>query len=150
MQDQLIDILAVISGIVVIIISTGIAIRTFMVPTGAPPLINRVLFRFTQALFDAIIRPIRSEARRQEVLSLFAPVSLVVVLAVVLAMTLPSAVLLIQVPGAIRLRLLPRWVKLATRSTAVVKSRAPVEKVAAPKSPAQVAPTETTFELVAG
>src|SRR5918997_2132953 len=86
MQDQLIDILAVVSGIVIIILSTGIAIRTFMVPTGAPPLINRVLFRFTQALFDAIIRPIRSEARRQAVLSLFAPVSLLVVLAVVLGM----------------------------------------------------------------
>ena len=86
MQDQLIDILAVVSGIIIIIVSTGIAIRTFMVPTGAPPLINRVLFRFTQALFDAIIRPIRSEARRHSVLSLFAPVSLLVVLSVVLAM----------------------------------------------------------------
>lgn len=86
MQDQLIDILAVVSGIVIIVLSTGLAIRTFMVPTGAPPLINRVLFRFTQALFDAIIRPIRSEARRQGVLSLFAPVSLLVVLSVVLGM----------------------------------------------------------------
>ena len=86
MQDRLIDILAVVSGIAVIFLSTGIAIRTFMVPTGAPPLINRVLFRFTQALFDFIIRPIRSEARRHGVLSLFAPVSLLVVLAVVLAM----------------------------------------------------------------
>ena len=86
MQDQLVDIFAVVSGIVIIILSTGIAIRTFMVPTGAPPLINRVLFRFTQAIFDAIIRPIRTEARRQSVLSLFAPVSLLVVLAVVLGM----------------------------------------------------------------
>lgn len=86
MQDQLIDILAVVSGIVVIIVSTGIAIRTFMVPAGAPPLINRVIFRFTQALFDVVIRPIRSEARRQSVLSLFAPVSLLVVLSVVLGM----------------------------------------------------------------
>jgi hypothetical protein len=86
MQDQLIDILAVVSGIVIIILSTGIAIRTFMVPTGAPPLINRVIFRFTQALFDAVIRPIRSEARRHNVLTLFAPVSLLVVLAVVLGM----------------------------------------------------------------
>src|SRR5918998_3803785 len=86
MQDQLIDILAVVSGIVVIIISTGIAIRTFMVPTGAPPLINRVLFRFTQPLFDAILPPIRSETRRHNVLSLFAPVSLLVVLSVVLGM----------------------------------------------------------------
>jgi hypothetical protein len=86
MQDQLIDILAIVSGIGIIILSTGIAIRTFMVPTGAPPLINRVLFRFTQALFDAAIRPIRSETRRQGVLSLFAPVSLLLVLAVVLGM----------------------------------------------------------------
>lgn len=86
MQDQLIDILAVVSGIIIIIVSTGIAIRTFMVPTGAPPLINRVLFRFTQALFDAVIRPIRSDHRRQGVLSLFAPVSLLVVLSVVLGM----------------------------------------------------------------
>jgi len=86
MQDQLIDILAVVSGIVIIIVSTGVAIRTFMVPTGAPPLINRVLFRFTQALFEAIIRPIRSDPRRHGVLSLFAPVSLLVVLSVVLGM----------------------------------------------------------------
>ena len=84
MQDQLIDILAVVSGIIIIIVSTGIAIRTFMVPTGAPPLINRVLFRFTQALFDVVVRPIRSDARRQSVLSLFAPVSLLVVLSVLL------------------------------------------------------------------
>jgi len=86
MQDTLIDILAVVSGIVIIIVSTGVAIRTFMVPTGAPPLINRVLFRFTQALFDAVIRPIRSDVRRQNVLSLFAPVSLLVVLSVLLGL----------------------------------------------------------------
>ncbi|MDF2759798.1 MAG: conserved rane protein of unknown function [Thermomicrobiales bacterium] len=86
MRDQLIDILAVVSGIAVIIASTGISIRTFMVPAGAPPLINRVLFRFTQALFDLAIRPIRSEARRHSVLSLFAPVSLLVVLVVLLGM----------------------------------------------------------------
>src|SRR5215210_9477959 len=86
MQDQLIDILAVVSGIIIIIVSTGIAIRAFMVPTGAPPLINRVLFRFTQAVFDVVIRPVRSEARRQGILSLFAPVSLLVVLSVLLGM----------------------------------------------------------------
>jgi hypothetical protein len=86
MRDQIIDSLCVIAGIVVIIISTGLAIRTFMVPAGAPPHINRVIFRFTQALFDAVTRPVRSEARRQGILSLFAPVSLLVVLAVVLAL----------------------------------------------------------------
>src|SRR3954470_1916478 len=86
MRDLIIDSLFVFAGIVVIIISTGLAIRTFMVPAGAPPLINRVIFRFTQALFDAVTRPVRSEARRQGILSLFAPVSLLVVLAVVLAL----------------------------------------------------------------
>jgi len=86
MRDQIIDSLFVFGGIVVIIISTGLAIRTFMVPAGAPPIINRVIFRFTQALFDAVTRPVRSEARRQGILSLYAPVSLLVVLAVVLAL----------------------------------------------------------------
>jgi hypothetical protein len=86
MRDQLIDILAIVSGIIVIILSTGIAIRTFMVPAGAPPLINRVLFRFTQVLFDLAIRPIRSEVRRHSVLSLFAPVSLLVALIGLLGM----------------------------------------------------------------
>jgi hypothetical protein len=86
MRDQIVDSLCVIAGIVVIIVSTGLAIRTFMVPAGAPPLINRVIFRFTQALFDAVTRPVRSESRRQGILSLFAPVSLLVVLAVVLAL----------------------------------------------------------------
>src|SRR5215204_3379402 len=86
MRDQIVDSLCVFTGIVVIIISTGLAIRTFMVPAGAPPIINRVIFRFTQALFDAVTRPVRSEARRQGILSLYAPVSLLVVLAVVLAL----------------------------------------------------------------
>jgi hypothetical protein len=86
MRDQIVDSLCVFAGIVVIIVSTGLAIRTFMVPAGAPPLINRVIFRFTQALFDVVTRPVRSEARRQGILSLFAPVSLLVVLAVVLAL----------------------------------------------------------------
>src|SRR5215207_10032945 len=86
MRDQIIDSLFVFGGIVVIIISTGLAIRTFMVPAGAPPIINRVIFRFTQVLFDAVTRPVRSEARRQGILSLYAPVSLLVVLAFVLAL----------------------------------------------------------------
>lgn len=86
MQDKIVDSLFVVAGIIVIILSTGLAIRTFMVPTGAPPLINRFIFRFTQVLFDAVIRPVRSEARRQSILSLYAPVSLLVVLSVVLAL----------------------------------------------------------------
>ena len=86
MEDRIVDILAVAAGIVVIVLSTGLAIRTFMVPAGAPPLINRVLFRFTQTVFTAVTRPIRSDARRHGVLSLYAPVSLLVVLATILGL----------------------------------------------------------------
>src|SRR5215217_7554923 len=102
MRDQIVDILFVLSGIVVIVVSTGLAIRTFMVPAGAPPLINRVIFRFTQALFDAIIRPVRSEARRQGILSLFAPVSLLAVLAAVLALIGFGYTLASMVPASSR------------------------------------------------
>ncbi|MBA3450060.1 MAG: hypothetical protein H0T18_02470, partial [Chloroflexia bacterium] len=86
MEERFIDILAVVAGIIVIVIATGLAIRTFMVPAGAPPIINRVIFRFTQALFDVCTRPIRSEARRHGILSLYAPISLLAVLATILTL----------------------------------------------------------------
>jgi hypothetical protein len=86
MEDQIVDSLIIAAGIVVIVISTGFAIRTFMVPSGAPPLINRLIFRFTQAAFTAISRPIRSELRRHGILSLYAPISLLAVLAAILGL----------------------------------------------------------------
>jgi hypothetical protein len=70
------------AGLLVILVSTGFAIRTFMVSAAAPPLINRFVFRFTQELFGIVVRPLRSDARRQRILSLYAPFSLLVVLAV--------------------------------------------------------------------
>lgn len=86
MEDQVVDSLIITAGIVIIVVSTGFAIRTFMVPSGAPPLINRLIFRFTQAMFSAISRPIRSESRRHGVLSLYAPISLLAVLAAILGL----------------------------------------------------------------
>ena len=86
MQDQIVDSLTIAVGIAIIVVSTGFAIRTFMVPSGAPPLINRLIFRFTQTVFTAITSPIRSEARRHGVLSLFAPISLLAVLAAILGL----------------------------------------------------------------
>lgn len=78
------DIVFVIAGIVLIIFATGLAIRTFMVPQGAPPIFNRLVFRVTQGYFDAITRLARSDARRHVILSLYAPISLLAVLGVIL------------------------------------------------------------------
>jgi hypothetical protein len=76
----------IIAGIVLIAFSTGLAIRTFMVPDGAPPIFNRVVFRLTQACFDVLTRLARSEMRRHAILSLYAPISLLAVLGAILAM----------------------------------------------------------------
>ena len=86
MEDQVVDSLIIAAGIVIIVVSTGFAIRTFMVPSGAPPLINRLIFRLTQALFTAISSLFRSEQRRHGVLSLYAPISLLAVLATILGL----------------------------------------------------------------
>jgi hypothetical protein len=78
------DAFFVVAGIVVIFFATGLAIRTFMVPQGAPPVFNRFVFRLTQAFFDVLTRFARTDKRRHIILSLYAPVSLLAVLGVVL------------------------------------------------------------------
>jgi hypothetical protein len=83
-ESQILNGFLIVAGLLVIVFATGVAIRTFMIPAGAPPLINRVIFRFTQAVFDTLIRPVRSDDRRHAILSLYAPISLLVVLATIL------------------------------------------------------------------
>jgi hypothetical protein len=80
----LLDGLSIVAGIWVIILATGLAIRTFMIPDPAPPLINRLIFRATQAIFNPLSRVIRNPVRKHQVLSLFAPTSLLVVLGFIL------------------------------------------------------------------
>ena len=78
------DGVTIVAGIWVIILATGLAIRTFMIVDPAPPLINRLIFRGTQAIFDPLSRVIRNPVRKHQVLSLFAPISLLVVLGFIL------------------------------------------------------------------
>ena len=86
MDQRLVDSLFFAIGFVVIIYATGLAFITFMIP-GAPPLIiNRVTLRLTQAVFSILASRVRSEVRRHRLLSLFAPTSLLTVLATILAL----------------------------------------------------------------
>ncbi|MFN8593235.1 MAG: hypothetical protein U0031_17395 [Thermomicrobiales bacterium] len=73
MEGQFISAILVVCGLLLIVVASGLAIRTFMIPTGAPPLINRFVFRLTQAIFDILTRVARSEERRQHILSPYAP-----------------------------------------------------------------------------
>jgi hypothetical protein len=83
-QQHFVDSLYVLVGIIVIVFATGLAIRTFMVPNGAPPIFNLFVFRVTQGIFEAMARLSRSESRRHQILSLYAPISLLAVLGVIL------------------------------------------------------------------
>lgn len=85
-QTDATDVFWIILGIIIIFFATGLAIRTFMIPDSAPPLINRFLFRITQAFFNPLSRVIRTEQQRHQILSLFAPVSLLAVLGFILFM----------------------------------------------------------------
>lgn len=85
-QGHLLDTVFILAGIIVILLSTGLAIRTFMIPNEAPPVINRSIFRITQTIFAGLARFSRNEARRHSVLSLYAPVSLLAVLAAILSL----------------------------------------------------------------
>ena len=80
------NVLFIIAGIIVILAATGLSIRTFMVPGEAPPFYNRSIFRVTQVIFNFASRFTRSEARKHQVLSLYAPTSLLLVLATILAL----------------------------------------------------------------
>lgn len=83
-SGSFLDGLLIVGGIWVIIVATGLAIRTFMIPDPAPSLINRLVFRGTQAVFNPLSQLIRNPVRRHQVLSLYAPISLLVVLGFIL------------------------------------------------------------------
>lgn len=85
-QSGAIDGFWIFLGALIVFFATGLAIRTFMIPDSAPPLINRFLFRLTQGIFNPISRLFRSEDRRHQFLSLFAPISLLAVLGAILFM----------------------------------------------------------------
>lgn len=84
--DHISNGLFVLAGIAVVLIATGLSIRTFMVPGEAPPFYNRSIFRMTQIIFDQLASFARSESRKHQFLSLYAPVSLLLVLASILAL----------------------------------------------------------------
>lgn len=85
-QNNVINGLSILAGIIVILLSTGLAIRTFMIPGDAPPVINRSIFRITQTIFGAMARAARNDKRRHAILSLYAPISLLAVLAAILTL----------------------------------------------------------------
>jgi hypothetical protein len=75
-------------GLVLILRALLSAIRTFVVPRGAYDGISSMEFRLIGALFGRIARPNLSYERRDAILALFAPIGLVILPIVLLALVL--------------------------------------------------------------
>lgn len=83
-----IQVLVFIVGVLIVLRALLSAIRTFVVPRGAYDGISSAEFRFLGWLFGRIARPNLSYERRDAILALFAPIGLVILPIILLALVL--------------------------------------------------------------
>ena len=83
-----IQVLVFIVGVLLVLRALLSAIRTFVVPRGAYDGISSAEFRFLGWLFGRIARPSLSYERRDAILALFAPIGLVILPVILLAIVL--------------------------------------------------------------
>ena len=74
------EVIALVVGVAFIYAGISIAVRTFMMPGAEPALITKLLFRATQEVFNVVSVRMRADRRRQDLIGLFAPAALLVVL----------------------------------------------------------------------
>lgn len=72
------DAVLVVVGVVAIWLVVDAAVRTFILPRGAPVALTRIVFRGSRAVFELLVRPARSYEARDRVMALYAPTTLVV------------------------------------------------------------------------
>jgi hypothetical protein len=83
-----VQVLVFVAGLLLVLRALLSAIRTFVVPRGAYDGISSAEFRLIGALFARIARPSLSYERRDAILALFAPIGLVILPIVLLALVL--------------------------------------------------------------
>jgi hypothetical protein len=80
--------LAVIAGVVVVVATIGSAVKTVVLPRAAVSQITRAVFLTVRRAFSLVVRPSTPFARRDRILALYAPLSLLATLATWLLLTL--------------------------------------------------------------
>jgi hypothetical protein len=75
-------VLVFIAGVAVVVATLGSAMRTVILPRGVPARLARVVFLWMRAIFRLRARPSASYERRDRVMALYAPLSLLVLLMV--------------------------------------------------------------------
>ena len=75
-MNVLADIALIALGIVAVYIVLDAALRTFVLPRGAPVLFTFIVFRTVRRILDVLARPNRSYEWRDRVMALYAPLAL--------------------------------------------------------------------------
>src|SRR6185436_14119179 len=70
------DLALIAIGVVAVFIVLDAALRTFVLPRGAPVYFTHLVFRTVRRLLDVLARPNRSYAWRDRVMALYAPLAL--------------------------------------------------------------------------
>lgn len=91
-------------GLTVVIAVIGSAVQTVLIPRGIPARISRFVFLTMRGLFRLRARPGLSYAKRDRVMALYAPVSLLVLLTVWIALVLGGYTLMYWAVGERPLR----------------------------------------------
>lgn len=87
-------ILAVGAGLLLLLATLGSAIKTVILPRSAVSVITRAVFLLTRRVFSVLARPSTPFARRDRILALYSPISLVATLAAWLGLTLGAYMLI--------------------------------------------------------
>src|SRR5712692_4576260 len=89
----------VVLGIALLVLVLDSALRTFILPRGAAPLITRLVFVGLRGAFNALARATRSYEGRDSVMALYGPVGLLVLPLVWLLMVIGAFTALFHVLG---------------------------------------------------
>jgi hypothetical protein len=87
-MDFVLRLLAFVAGFILVIITLRSALRTFVLPRAAPDSLTRAVFLALRRLFDLRVRKARTYAERDRVMALYAPIGLLILLPVWLALVL--------------------------------------------------------------
>lgn len=90
---EIVRLTAFVVGLAVVAFAFGISIRTFMMPGSGASLGTRIVFRLLQYVFVGIARPL-GDRQREAVLSLYAPVCLLTMLALCIGLVTAGFTLL--------------------------------------------------------
>lgn len=82
------DVLLIVIGVTLVVATLDSAIRTFVLPRGATSVITRYVFLVLRKVFDLIIRPVRTYEGRDRVMALYAPIGLLLLPVIWLALAL--------------------------------------------------------------